>query len=418
MALCDRCLRSDCPKAAGTGACDDTSLIDVSAFRINGVYTTGLRSRMPPSAIDIGDHHIDALRRYTVSSLVAPELSSDAKKLYNDGNDDAAGDPWWHDTTGTLEELRSFNEIFKRHPTQRAVISAKVQDFTLAGPADAAGERMRGAAERVLRFMEDWVEKEGKANKPLTAASSAEYEDRKLPLARLWVVITKHRTASKNALASKLTLTDGKFSKESGTQLTEFEAMKSVTSATQLSLVIRDFEKAVVLIGANGGARVWQPFIDMIYSLSETKGYCFAHVFTLRALKAIDEDPNLNVVVFMRERFTILLMMFTAEYSGTEDRENDDPNATDSGVGGKKTGSGSKFGPVTQEGYAGVERLQSGNVAYCTPWNQGKECNRGVLKGKHKGKCAYTHKCLKCAGDHRYSDKNEAGEWVCPKRAN
>ena len=172
-------------------------------------------------------------------------------------------------TTGTLDELQQLVEIYKRHADHRVAIEAKVQSFTFAGTADAAGERQRAGAERALRFMSDWSDKEKASSKPLTSNTSAEYEDKKLPIARLWVLITKYRTASKNALANTLSLTDGKFSKESGTQLTEFEAMKSVTSPNQLNLIIRDFETAIVLLGENGGKTVWQPFIDVLYSLSE-----------------------------------------------------------------------------------------------------------------------------------------------------
>ena len=417
MAVCVECCRGVgiCPNADGTGACNEPSFIDVSSFRINGVYTSGFRSQLPPSLRDVGDSHVDALRGSTNTSLPAPALSGSATTLYNGGVARQGDASWITAVTMDFSGIADLVAIFKKHPKVRDEIQNQLQQWTFAGANDANGQRLRDSVANGLKYCDDWILKEEKLAKTNRAGTSAEYEDQKLPLARIWVLITKFRVTSKNALAQKLSLTDGLFSKESGTQVTTFETMKSVHSSLELSLILRDFEQGVVLIGKNGGKSAWAPFVDLIFQMAESRGFQFAHVFVLRALKVIDEDPSMNVTVFMRERFNTVLMLFLEEQRAG-DRENEPPAVGDpDGPAKELKGSVSRFGPITKQGAAGIEKLRSGKVAYCTPWNEGTSCTRGVLKGKHKGLCAYTHKCLKCAGDHRYSDKKDDGSWVCAK---
>ena len=100
--------------------------------------------------------------------------------------------------------------------------------------------------------------------------------------------------------------------------------------------------------------------------------------------------------------------MLFLEEQRTGDRENEPPAVGDPG-GPAMEGKGSgRFGPVTKQGAAGIEKLRSGKIAYCTQWNEGIACTRGVLKGKHKGLCAYTHKCLKSVSDHTKTGFNSA----------
>ena len=137
--------------------------------------------------------------------------------------------------------------IFKHNPDHRARIIDRLERLSL----NAANTGQRDACARVMKRCEDFV-RDLQTQTLTKAASADDFENRKHPLARLYFIIVKAQASGPLTMA-KSGLTSGRMDKETGTPLMTFEKLKEVRSMNDLHLIWNDFQKAVYVVGRNGG---------------------------------------------------------------------------------------------------------------------------------------------------------------------
>ena len=388
-------------------------------------------SALPKGTHGLTASHIDALRSYRSGALVLAPLDPAATTLYNGGANTPGGDPWYTAVDGTDNaDVGHLAELYRHHPTEREGILTHLERLSFRGANLAA----RDLAQRAVSSCKDFDTKVTNALKEAPKTAS-EFEDRKAPKARLYLLCTR------GAMATRLTLaqegqTAGVFDATLGTNVFRFEKLKAVDSIDTLHAIIRDFQTSILLIGKNGGRVAWTPFWDVVYEmLTASQDARFVHEMIFEALVKMDEG-RIDPLTFMERKWTTFFMVFNAKFGENVKASSSYPGGspTDGNSGDYEDGnpgtSGApgmgrehvKFGPVTKQGeWCGEMRTRSGAIAFCNKWNEHKDCNRGIFAGRNKGKCAYTHKCRYCMStQHRMVDKHpaghaNAGEWVCPK---
>ena len=413
MPDCDYCYDPNCARSLNAAAeCNCSDFFRV-VREVNNTYSNGLYTALPASAAAITPSHIDALRGFTSAALQVLPLEPGDTALFNGGNP-VGGNPWEMQIDGTnLDHLSRVLPIFKHNPDHRARIIDRLERLSL----NAANTGQRDACARVMKRCEDFV-RDLQTQTLTKAASADDFENRKHPLARLYFIIVKAQASGPLTMA-KSGLTSGRMDKETGTPLMTFEKLKEVRSMNDLHLIWNDFQKAVYVVGRNGGRSAWTPFWNTVYALCVSRPEpTYMHELFFEAMTFIDLNPGVNIKTFMTQHWTTFLIVFEAKW-----RENGEPgNAGSDLSGGGDHQHGRyrehvKFGEVTKQGeWAGEMRTRSGAIAFCNKWSTRKDCTAGVLKGAHQGKCAYTHKCRFCMRtDHRPDDKKPDGSWTCAK---
>ena len=428
MATCPECYDPACAKSANpNAACNCADFIQVGR-NVNNTYSNVVYQALPPSAGSITAPHLDALRNYTNAAVVGT-ISAAATALYNNGQNlaaaiagvAAAGDPWYHAVDGTdFNNLYLLLEIYKHHGASRGDIRSRLERLSFTATQAGQREMCNRALERAKDFDKALLESGGPK-----ASSADDFDNRKFPLARLYFLITKYAESGSLTMAQS-SLTSGRLDANTGKPVLIFEKLKPISSINNLHLVWRDFEASVYVVGMNGGRVAWKPMWTILYSLCRTKNDPeYLHELLFEILSFIDLDQNINVVNFVTQHWQTFLISFEAKWGENGPPGEGDPSSLGQGL--DKTGITKqrehvKFGDVTKQGeWSGEMRTRNGAVAFCNKWNQGKPCTHGVFAGKHKGKCAYTHKCRWCMSSaHRAEDKHPAGhpnadKWVCPK---
>ena len=440
--ICPDCISELCafdPNGTPPVGCDSNTVLRIALVnRVENCYGPGLRSKLPTSANDVSTTLLDSLIRYSPDSLNKPLLSPAAVTLYNGGANIAGTADAWHSLVngmdGTL--LYCMYEIYCHHTEARNSIDECLGRLSFTG----ATAEVKTDVERLREMCTKRTAAEVTQSKS-RPTTSAELEDRTKPLARLYQHIVKWHVLS--GMTSLTVLTEGKFSVETGEKVTEFEAVKHVSSDRQLMMIIRDFEQAIFAIGKNGGKAAWEPFFTSVFGLLEGHNSDYVHLFIFRALKRIDNSPSMNVVSFMQTYFATELASYNAVHLFDGARREDPAVVPPEGTGdypynrgrgrGKGRGRGrgrgrdgqhqgnvsnQDFGPVTDPfGGAGAGEMETagGYTAFCNKWNENKPCNRGIKTGPKRGLCAYTHMCRWCKNtdSHRAEEKDSVGNWVC-----
>ena len=450
MVLCDTCWGPNCARTAdGTVACNCPDFIAViqTARQANGVYNNAFRSLLPATVRDISDNVVDAARGYVAPGLTVLGMSAAATTLYNGGNQVqiAAGPPVqmgeWYEVIdgGDAAMLANSIEVYENVAGVRAVLLRHMKRLTLI--AANAGQRLQ--CKDTLAIFESFDVKAGKVvDTPKTAG---DLEDKKFPLARIYLYVVKGVTASPLSVGSSggalEKLTTGVFDKANGLLLQEFEKVKLVDDPQDMHEVLRVFLDVMLLIGNNGGRDAWRPIYEQMYSFMRLKTILWCHLFFFEFLKKLDLDKGVcNLGNFLPQYFQSFLMEFEQKWSL---RENEDPSldSHDSEGGSLRYGDGKRgggagtdwtkkaqittptsrdaadFADITKKGAAGIMLTGAGEIAYCSRWQIRKKCNRAVKGGPKHGKCAYTHACSWCKDgttSHRGADKGSDGKFVCP----
>ena len=426
MPLCNNCFDPDCARTANpVAACTCVDIPTVVRDPPTGVRYGNVISSLPSGLSSITSSLIDGLRSYQAATLQLTPLVADATALYNGGAATGAGAAWYTAIDGTDgAQLGHLVEIFKHHPTEREAITSHLESLSLR----AANAGQRELAARAKGYCESHIDKVKSAVKEVPKTSD-EFEDRKAPKARLYLLCTKGSMTSKLTLAQSGS-TSGKFDMTLGTNVMNFEKIKQVHDADTLHTIIRDFQSSILLIGRNGGRKVWAPYWETIFELlTASQDPRYVHELIYESLVKMDE-LRVDPLTFMERRWTTFFITFdkkfgengkaSPDYPGGSPKDTEDGDLTP-----KLPGTGRehvKFGPITKQGeWTGEMRTRNGAIAFCNKWNEGKPCNRGVFAGVNKGKCAYTHKCRYCMSTAHTMDQKHpaghanAGSYVCPK---
>jgi len=428
MATCPECYDPACAKSSNpNAACNCSDFIQV-ARNINNTYSNSVYQALPPSASSITPSHLDALRNYS-NPMTIGTLSTAADTLYNNGQNLAAavpgvaavGDPWYQIVDATdFNNLYLLLEIYKHRGNARGEIRSHLEKLSFTASQAGQREMCNRALERTKDFDKALLD----SGTP-KVSSADDFDNRKFPLARLYFLITKYAESGSLTMAQS-SLTSGRLDEATGKPVLIFEKLKPISSINNLHLVWRDFEASVYVVGMNGGRVAWKPLWDILYGLCRSKNDPqYLHELLFEILSYIDLNQNINVVTFVSQHWQTFLITFEAKWGENGPPGEGDPSSSGYGhdqSGITKSREHVKFGDVTKQGeWSGEMRTRSGAIAFCNKWNQGKPCNRGVFTGKHKGKCAYTHKCRWCMSSaHRGEEKHptghtDAGKWVCPK---
>jgi hypothetical protein len=428
MPVCDNCFDPDCARSLlATDACNCIDIPTVVRDNaITGVTYSGVVANLPQGASGVTVSLIDSLRRYQPPGVTVPGLSAAATTLYNNGAALGGGGAWYSGVDGAdAVELFSLVEVFKHHPEQRDAINHHFERLTLTA-ANAAQRTQCEAAHKFCTNHRDVV-RHNKKDLPKTAS---EFEDRRTPRSRLYLLCTKGNMTTR-LTAAQSGATSGQFDATLGTNIIRFEKIKDVKDINTLHGIIRDFQSAISLVGRNGGKVAWAPFWEAIFEiLTASMDPVLVHELIYEALVKMDELV-MDALTFMNKKWSTFYTTFMLKFSAGEN-DKAGPiyprgSPTDNQDGDLTTPPGTgrehvKFGPVTQQGaWSGEMRTRNGAIAFCNKWNQGQPCNRGVFTGRNKGKCAYTHKCRYCMSTNHTMDEKypaghaNAGEWKCPK---
>ena len=425
--VCSDCYNPACARSLNAAQpCNCTDFFAV-VRNANNTYDNAVYAALPTSANAVTTNHLDALRGFAAVVQMAP-ISAAATALYNGGaalpaGGLNAGQAWFFNVDGVnLGDLFHLVEIYKHHPTQRHLIRNHLEQLQFT----AAQAGQRAAAGDALRLL---VNFDTQLQTVKSASTSADdFENRKYPLSRLYFIVTKANVAGPLTMAQS-GLTSGRLDKDTGQALLTFEKLKPVEDINTLHLIMNDFQRAVLVIGKNGGRLAWAPFWEVISSLCRTKPDApWLHELIFESLTWMDSHPTVNPLVFMQSHWQTFIITFGAKWGEKNEPAGGGPphhSPKDNEEDSQPPGTGAvhiKFGPVTKQGqWSGEMRTRNGAIAFCNCWNQNKPCNRGVFAGVNKGKCAYTHKCRYCMSTKHVMDEKhptghaKAGEWVCTK---
>ena len=254
--VCNECYDPLCAKSGNAAVACTCADFFQNIVRNDTGYSNNLYDVLPPAAQTVTTGHLDALRNHT-PAVAVPTISPGAVALYN-GGANVAGPPvapWHTPVDGTnMAQLAQLVEIFKHHPDERHNIMGCLQSLSFLAPNVGQREACRTA----YKFCQDHESQVSKAAGPVSA-SADDFENRKHPLARLYLQIIKFTVLGPLTTAQS-GLTSGRMDPVTGKPVLSFEKLKDVGSMNLLHLAWRDFESAVYLIGKNGGRKAWDPF--------------------------------------------------------------------------------------------------------------------------------------------------------------
>ena len=430
MVVCDNCFNPDCLRTNNLAvAC---SCVEIPTGIIRDDLATGATwgsviQALPQTSTGVSVSLIDALRGHQAAGTTVPALNAAAITLYNGGADLGTGGAWYSAVDGTDGgALASMLSLFKHYPQERDHIENHLQGLALSATQAATRTQCENANKYCVAFSDKLRHQTKELPKTAT-----EFEDRRLPKSRLYVLCAKGRMVTK-LTAAQAGATAGKFDATLGSNITSFEKLRAVTDMNMLHNIMTDYRACIIQIGKNGGTVAWEPFWSSIHEvLTASMDVSMTHELIYESLVKMDEQ-RIDPLSFMDKKWSTFYTTFMLKF-GSSSRENDQPDSSyprgsaNDDDNGEVTRPGTepthiKFGPVTSQGvWCGEMRTRNGAIAFCNKWNERKSCNRGVFAGRNKGKCAYTHKCRYCMSpDHRMVDKHptghaQAGEWVCPK---
>lgn len=419
---CNECYDPLCARSLNAAAaCNCTDFVRYNRLD-DGSYGNDLLGHLPKSASSLPSSLIDAMKKHTNPDLELVPLVPDAVALYNGGNPAvgaAAGETWLTPITGAdAQQYPHLLSIYKHYPEERAKILNHLQSIALTG----ANAGAKVGAKDTFSFCKD--HQETLQNRVKDKAKTAdEFENARFPLARAWLLITKANNVGDCTFA-RSGLTAGRFDPLTGDPAKNFEKLMPITSFHIFYSIREDFEMTLYAIGKNGGRKAWAPFWTIIRDLSKNSNDpTMVHELVFETLTAMD-TKQADIVSFLNNQWTTFFNCFMTKWRENDADSRSDPTESpiDDDESGIKYREHVKFGEVTKQGeWAGEMRTKNGAIAYCNKWNERKPCTHGVFAGRHKGKCAYCHKCRWCgSAGHRAEDKHpaghaQAGGWVCPK---
>ena len=455
MPLCLGCGIPTCAASqAAPGPCDCTDFLQTLRQAPNGTYNAPTYAALPATMrTNVTDDLIAAARKEQPAVVPPPGLNVAATALFNGGaiipavvGPPAVGAMFWYevvDGTGATysTQLVSLVRIYQNMQGQRANVLGHLETLSIL----AADEERRKLAVTSINICKDFTKAVNDVNAPRSKTADALANERH-PLCRLYFIAVMGATSDRMTL-DQIGLTTGRLDETTGKPSLNFKRLPDIETSHQLHTAIQDFKDAICVVGKNGARAAWAPFWEAVMSMMDSHNdpsYIHQLIFSALTDMEVRKKP---IWEWFSNHWVTWLIIFTAKWS--KDGENGRPSHNDpsgeaqgaggsgqdgdygSGGGGQGKGNPThvKFGDVTQffaNGdviACGEMRTKSGAVAFCNKWNERKVCTHGVFAGKHKGKCAYTHKCRWCMSTkHRAEDKHpaghaNAGDFVCSKHA-